>query len=75
MDTEAMNSNVGSNIGLIIPRPPNHAGRAKRLRLRVLGGVLPVRVGIRLHQIQSSSGLRRSSMLGVVLHRNENLCM
>ena len=70
---------IASNLVIIIEDrglPPQFlAGRAKRLRSRLLGGALPVREVIRLRRIQSSSGLRRSSMLGVILHRNENLCV
>ena len=56
MDNEESNSMEDSDVGLMIPRPPHIAGRARRSQTRLFGGGLPVREGIRLSRMQSSSG-------------------
>ena len=55
IDLEALNSPDGSMVGLVMPRPPSLGGRPRRSRSRSFGGDLPVREGIKLEQMQSSS--------------------
>jgi len=40
MDIEESNSMEDSDVGLMIPRPPSLAGRARRSRTRLFGGGL-----------------------------------
>ncbi len=52
-----------------IPRPPNRVGSAKRFRLVLFRGALPMRAGISVVLISSSRGINRVDTSGVVLHR------
>ena len=71
--TDAWYSNDEKLVGLTKPSPPNLAGSASNFLSTSLGGALPHKEGIKLKQIQSSRGCRRSSIFGVVLHRKLNL--
>ena len=74
MDLEALNSPMDILVGLIMPRPPSLGGRPRRSRSKSFGGGLPVKEGMRMERMQFSSGYKWPSMLGIVLHRNVNLC-
>ena len=74
MDLEALNSPVDNLVGLMMSRPPSLGGRPRRSRSISFGGDLPVREGTNFERMQFSSGCKWPSMLGLVLHRNVNLC-
>ena len=71
MDLEVLNSPVDNLVGLMMPRPPSIGQDGCILSL---WGDLPVREGMKLERMQFSSGCKWASMLGMVLHRNVNLC-
>ena len=74
MDLEVLNSPVDIPVGSIMPKPPCLGGRPRRSCSLSFGGDLPVREGMKFEQMQFSSGCKWPSMLGMVLHRNVNLC-
>ena len=72
--TDAWYSNEERLVGLTKPSPPNLAGSASNFHSTSLGGALPHKEGMKLKRIQSSRCCWRSSIFGVVLHRELNLC-
>ena len=60
-------------VGLTKPRPPSRTGRARSSRSMSDGGALPVRAGISRSLMESSSNCSREPILGIVLHKYENL--
>ena len=74
MDLEALNSPVDNLVGLLMLRPPSLGGRPRRSCSVAFGGDLPVTDGMKFEWMQFSSGCKWPSMLGMVLHRNVNLC-
>ncbi len=61
------------SLGIEIPRPPRRAGSANSSLSLSLGAFWPVRFGINILLIVSSSGLINSSMFGVVLAKYVHL--
>ena len=61
---------VANSVGSDIPRPPSRVGRESSFRSMSPGTSWPVNVGMNLRRIASSSGLKRSPILGTVLIRN-----
>ena len=68
-----MNSSEERFDGSLTPIPPNLAGSAKRLRSALLGGSLPVGVGITFVRNVVSNGSRHSPMSGVVRERDSSI--
>ena len=55
--------------GLMIPRPPSLAGRARRARVSSLRGGLPISAGMKVVLMHSSSGSSRVVTSATVRHR------
>ena len=74
MSSEACNSLVEMQVRLIKPKPPKRVGKENKSRSKSLGAALPVRGEMSVHQMTSSTGWKRDSISGMVLHKKVNLC-